>query len=133
MRNETPVPVLMYHTVGVPDPRWHDQYLTCPHEVFEDQMRWLRRHGFVTVTLGDLYRYVFEERDLPRRSVVLTFDDGYADNWIFACPIMRKYGFTGTVFVNPEFADPRDIVRKRIDQIDDPSTLTPGEIRGFLS
>jgi peptidoglycan/xylan/chitin deacetylase (PgdA/CDA1 family) len=64
---------------------------------------------------------------------VLTFDDGYADNWIFAYPIMKKYGFNGTVFVNPEFADPRDILRKRIDEIESVSSLRPEDIRGFLS
>jgi len=132
MRAEIPVPVLMYHTVGVPDPAWHDQYLTCRWEDFEDQMRWLRKHRFETVDLADLYRYVFEGGDLPRRSVVLTFDDGYADNWIFAYPIMKKYGFKGTVFVNPEFADPRNVLRKRIDEID-VSSLRPEDIRGFLS
>jgi peptidoglycan/xylan/chitin deacetylase (PgdA/CDA1 family) len=133
MKNETPVPVLMYHTVGIPDPGWQWRHLTCPYQVFEDQMRWLKRHGFVTVTLSDLYDHIFNGKALPRRSLILTFDDGYSDNWIFAYPILRKYGFKGTVFVNPEFVDRRDVVRKRLDELDPEASLAPEDTRGFLS
>lgn len=133
MKDETPVPVLMYHTVGIPDPDWQGQYLTCPHGIFEDQMRWLKKYGFVTVTLSDLYDYIFNEKRLPKKSVILTFDDGYADIWIFAYPIMKKYGFKGTVFVNPEFVDTRDIIRKRLDEVGSASAIEPRDIRGFLS
>jgi peptidoglycan/xylan/chitin deacetylase (PgdA/CDA1 family) len=133
MSNEIPVPVLMYHTIGIPDPGWHGQYLTCSYKKFEDQMRWLKKHSFVTVTLSDLYDYIYNGKKMPERSVILTFDDGYVDNWIFAYPIMKKYGFKGTIFVNPEFADPRDIVRKRLDEVDSESAFEPEDIRGFLS
>ncbi len=130
---EIPVPVLMYHTVGIPDPAWQWRYLTCHYRRFEEQMRWLRRTGFVSVTLGDLHDHIFGGKRLPRKSFVLTFDDGYADNWVFACPIMKKYGFRGTVFVSPEFVDRRDIVRKRIDEVEPDGALRPEDARGFLS
>ncbi len=133
MKRETPVPVLMYHTIGIPDPDWQWRHLTCPHDVFDDQMKWLKRSGFVSVTLADLYDSIFNDKILPRKSFILTFDDGYADNWVFAYPVLKKYGFKGTVFVNPEFVDKRDIVRKRLDQAGSAESLDPEDIRGFLS
>jgi len=133
MSNETPIPVLMYHTVGIPDKKWKWQHLTCPYQIFEDQMKWLRKRGFVTITLNDLYEYIFHQREIPELSVILTFDDGYADNWIFAYPIMKRYGMKGNIFVNPEFADKRRIVRKRIDQIESIDELEREDISGFLS
>jgi peptidoglycan/xylan/chitin deacetylase (PgdA/CDA1 family) len=46
------------------------------------------------------------EKRLPPKSVMLTFDDGYLDNWVFVFPILRKYDAKATIFVNPEFVDP---------------------------
>jgi peptidoglycan/xylan/chitin deacetylase (PgdA/CDA1 family) len=51
------------------------------------------------------------DRSLPRKSVVLTFDDGYLDNWIYVIPLLRKYGMTGVVYVSPEFVQPGDTIR----------------------
>jgi len=65
---------------------------------------------------------------------VLTFDDGYLDNWVFAYPLLKKYGFKGTIFVNPEFVAPRNIVRKNLDDVwHNSEALENLEIKGFLS
>ena len=44
-------------------------------------------------------------KNIPEKSIVLTFDDGYADIWIYAYPLLKKYGMCGTVFINPDFVD----------------------------
>lgn len=133
MNKETAVPVFMYHSVGIPlrDFKW--RHLTCPFKIFENQIKWLQRHGFITISLNDLYEYIFYGKKIPQRSVILTFDDGYADNWVFAYPIMKKYGMKGTVFVNPEFIDKRDIIRKTIEEVTSPSELRREDFLGFLS
>ena len=130
---EVPVPVLMYHTTGIPNKNWNWKHLTCPHDIFENQMKWLKKRGFVTVTLKDLYDYIFNGKSIPERSVILTFDDGYADNWIFAYPAMEKHGMRGTIFINPEFVDRRDILRKRKDQFTSTDEIDPFDTYGFLS
>ncbi|MFX0198613.1 MAG: polysaccharide deacetylase family protein [Candidatus Hodarchaeota archaeon] len=58
-----------------------------------------------------------EAANLPKNSFVLTFDDGYLDNWVFAYPLLKKYGFKGTIYVNPEFTDPRNIIRKNLEDV----------------
>ncbi|MDA8087013.1 MAG: polysaccharide deacetylase family protein [Nitrospiraceae bacterium] len=124
------VPVIMYHSVGRCIPDWRWSFLTVPLRVFEDQMEWLYRAGYRTANLEELYGHVSGRRLLPEKSVVLTFDDGYLDNWTHACPVMSRYGFSATVFVTPEFVDKRDIVRPPIGK------TTGGaapEVRGFMS
>jgi len=124
------VPVIMYHSVGVPNKKWHLNYLTCPYRIFENHLKWLQKNNFRTIYLNDLYDYIFNNKEIPGRSIVLTFDDGYVDNWIYAYPLLKKYNMKGTIFVNPEFVDPRDIKRDRFDEVDDLKQL---ETNGFLS
>jgi hypothetical protein len=125
-----PVPVLMYHSVGIPNNRWNWNYLTCPFELFENQLRTLKKNGYKSIGLPDLYNYIFYSAPIPKKSIVFTFDDGYLDNWVFAYPLMKKYGFQGTIYVNPEFVDPNPVKRKRMDEVTDVNSL---ESIGFLS
>ncbi|WP_218932239.1 polysaccharide deacetylase family protein [Adhaeretor mobilis] len=49
--------------------------------------------------------------------IVLTFDDGFLDNWTHVFPMAKRLGFKFTIFINPEFVDPRDIVRPTLDDV----------------
>ena len=129
-KKSIPVPVLMYHSIGIPDKKWNWNYLTCPVELFEDQLKALRKKGYESISLAHLFDYIFYSKPVPKKSIVFTFDDGYLDNWVFAYPLMKKYGFTGTIYVNPEFVDLKGGKRKRSDETSDIASL---ETRGFLS
>lgn len=110
-----PVPVIMYHSVGVPNKKWMFNYLTCPYQIFENQLKWLKNRGFHTINLDELYSYMSKGIGIPKKSIVLTFDDSYGDNWVFAYPILKKYGMKATVYVNPEFIE----YRKEKNNLDD--------------
>lgn len=105
------VPIIMYHSVGIVDKDWAWNYLTCPYEVFEDQLRWLKKKGFRSVTLSRLYENMAKGEQSGERVIALTFDDGYLDNWTFVFPLLMNYGFNGTFFISPEFVDPCESVR----------------------
>ena len=92
------IPILMYHKVN-PDPRTGGLGLRVPPDKFEWQMKYLKRNGYQTVSLTDVMDHFEQGKHLPDKPIVITFDDGYKDNHDFAYPIMKKYGFTGTVFV----------------------------------
>jgi len=109
------VPVVMYHSVGIPNEDWRWGFLTCPYTTFESHLQWMKKKGFHSISLQQLYEYMSKAASLPRNSVVLTFDDGYLDNWVFAYPLLKKYGFKGTIYVNLEFVDVRDIQRKNLE------------------
>lgn len=119
MRKDTSsaIPVVMYHTVGRPIPEWEWSFLTVPYKIFESHLKWLVKAGYKTVDLYELHAHVSGKKQLPKRSVVLTFDDGYLDNWGYVAPLLSKYGLKGTVFINPEFVDPRDIIRPTIKDV----------------
>jgi len=136
---KTGIPVLMYHSVGVPNPKWIWSFLTVPYTIFEGQIQFLKRRGFNSIGLGDLYECLNSGNPQHKNSIVLTFDDGYLDNWVYVYPILKKYGFKGTIFVNPEFVDPsphcrptlEDVWEKRIgaDKIDSFGFLSWAEMK----
>jgi len=87
--------VLMYHSV---QPYTEDPYLvTVGPPRFEQQMRWLSRRGLRGVSMAELL--AARAAGAGRGLVGLTFDDGYADFAEYALPVLRRYGFTATVFV----------------------------------
>jgi peptidoglycan/xylan/chitin deacetylase (PgdA/CDA1 family) len=67
--------------------------------VFESQLRWLKDNGYNTLDSGALRAHLTGGRPAPGRSVVITFDDGYADNWVYAFPLLKKAGFKSIMFV----------------------------------
>lgn len=117
MIKEPAVPVIMYHSIGIINKNWKMNYLTCPYEIFENNLMWMKKKGFHTISLQNLYDYMKKGVALLKNSIVLTFDDGYLDNWVFAYPLLKKYGFKGTIYLNVEFTDPRNIIRKNLEDV----------------
>ena len=95
------VPILMYHYVRVvQDP--HDRMglaLSVTPADFAAQMDWLARNGYHPITTEDLYAYLNRTRSLPSKPVILTFDDGYADFYTTALPILRSHSFKAVSYV----------------------------------
>ena len=65
---------------------------------FESQMKGLVDEGYTTLTC-DQFADFLAGKPTPPKSVLLTFDDGYLDNWVYAHPILKKYGLCATIFV----------------------------------
>lgn len=94
------VPVLMYHMVdtNVPSRDLITLHLTVMAPAFEAQVKLLRSAGYRPLSLDDVWAGLNGRTPLPR-GAILTFDDGYLDNYTVAFPILKKYGWTGTFFV----------------------------------
>ena len=95
------VPVLNYHQVEVKD----GNPLTLHPEQFEAQMAYLKEEGYTTVTIDELMDACENGAALPEKPVVITFDDGYEDNYEYAYPILQKYGFKATIFLIYDLTD----------------------------
>ena len=91
------VPILLYHSVSDENPE--DNRYAVSMADFKDQMERLRYWGYSTVTIKQLVDHINKGYYLPRRPVVISFDDGYLDVYENAFPIMERYGFTGTVYI----------------------------------
>jgi peptidoglycan/xylan/chitin deacetylase (PgdA/CDA1 family) len=91
--------VFCYHRVlPCPPSSLPPAYAVTP-EQFRDQMALLAREGFTSLTLKEFYEAARCDRDLPRRSVLITFDDGFADNYLIAWPIAREFGIKLNLFL----------------------------------
>jgi len=88
------VPTLMYHRIAsVP----HDRN-ALPKEKFEEQLRYLSQNGFTCLTMEMAYDVYRMHTKPPKKSVLLTFDDGYIDNYNEALPLLQKYQMSAVVF-----------------------------------
>ncbi|MEY2513942.1 MAG: hypothetical protein QOJ89_1300 [bacterium] len=92
------LPVLLYHHVGPPRPAtlpWN----TVSRERFRMQLAWLQRHGYRSLHIEQAVAWATGAGALPARSVLITFDDGYADLAETAFPLLVEAGQTATVFL----------------------------------
>ncbi|MBI5753965.1 polysaccharide deacetylase family protein [Candidatus Peregrinibacteria bacterium] len=90
---ETKIPIIMYHYVRVvdakKDPLGYNLSINPPD--FEKQMKYLKDQGYTTIHLADLI-----DGKVPKKAIVLSFDDGLEDFYTTALPILQKYGFTAS-------------------------------------
>lgn len=99
------VPILTYHYIRV-NPDVHDRMgfaLSVTPKDFAAQMDWLARNGYHTITTEDLHSYLSGTQGLPSKPVILTFDDGYADFYTTALPILRSHDFQADLYVVSAF------------------------------
>lgn len=89
------LPVLMYHHFDTTS----DLDTIVTEERFREQMAALKKAGYTTVTLQQVLDYVDNGTRLPKKSVLITMDDGYDSNVTIAAPILEEFGFCATVFV----------------------------------
>jgi peptidoglycan/xylan/chitin deacetylase (PgdA/CDA1 family) len=93
-----PVPILMYHEISsTPRPEFL-KYTVSP-AIFAEQMRWLARHDYTTILPDQLIAARAGTAALPRRPVMLTFDDGFAESVRLAPPILARHGFTAVFYL----------------------------------
>jgi peptidoglycan/xylan/chitin deacetylase (PgdA/CDA1 family) len=95
------VPVLMYHYIRV-NPNPYDRLgynLSVTPADFATQMDWLARNGYHPITFAELHGYLNGQKGLPSRPVILTFDDGYADFYTTALPVLRAHDFNAVAYV----------------------------------
>jgi len=93
------VPILVYHNLG-PQAKGR---LVLGAKSFEQQMRYLKAEGYRVISLGDFVEAMRLQRQLPRKAVVLTFDDGYRAFLEYAYPVLKELGFTATLFVYTDY------------------------------
>jgi peptidoglycan/xylan/chitin deacetylase (PgdA/CDA1 family) len=107
--------ILMYHSVS-PDT---DYFMNVEPKNFEKQMMFLASSKREVISLSELVRRLTMKERLGS-SVVITFDDGYRDNYEIAFPILKKYGFPATIFVTTGLigkSDKRNLARLTAEQL----------------
>lgn len=91
------VPILLYHVIGAPPPGTPFRELYVRRSDFAAQLRWLHRHGYRAVSLRRVLDYWRRGFALPPRPIVLSFDDGYRQDFTTARPLLRRYRWPGVL------------------------------------
>ena len=94
------VPILMYHSIG----EGKGGFSVSPKN-FAKQMEYIKKNGYEVISLDELVSSINNKRLLKRNKVVITFDDGYKDNFQYAYPVLKKFNFPATIFLIPDFME----------------------------
>ena len=93
------IPVLMYHKVGPNRRSGRAEKLRVTPEKFDRQMSCLFKHGYGTIRVEELVTFCQKGGKLPEKRIIISFDDGYRDNFLYAFPLLRKYNFSAIIFL----------------------------------
>lgn len=128
------LPVLMYHYISnFPGP------INVSPKSFEEHCQGMAEAGWRGISLEEAESFFLKGEKLPPKSVLITFDDGYLDNYVYAWPILQKYGHHGVIFAVTERLSSTkevrpttlDVWNKKISQtelsliVDEPIKQTP--------
>lgn len=109
--NAEKIPVLAYHKL-IPAGTERGSGLEIEDSEFEKQMKWLHDKGYKTLSLDEFYKWHAGEIELPKKSVLITFDDGYYSMYYLVYPILKKYDQSATVFIRGR------LIRNTTDEFD---------------
>ena len=118
--NENTVPILGYHAI-LPRKENKSGELTIDAEKFEKQLKMLKKFHYNTLTLDEYYCWQQNKCKKPHRAVLITFDDGYQNNYDYAFTLLKKYNMNAVVFYigsrsgSPEFINRKDFGKIKKD------------------
>ncbi|KAB7886161.1 polysaccharide deacetylase family protein [Poseidonibacter ostreae] len=127
--------VLMYHMISNHLPKSKSKFnrLRVKPKEFEKQLKWLKKNNFKSYTLSELVSL----KEIPKKSIVITFDDGYEDNFINAFPLLQKYDFKATIYIvlnrfNNNWATDKDL-NIASDELNKEKMLTNKQIISMIN
>lgn len=110
------VPIIMYHGL-LKDRRLQNKYVISP-DLFKSDLITLKENGYKTIFIEELISYVYDNVELPEKPIIITFDDGYYNNYLYAFPLLKEYDskivfspigecvdkYSGTLDIHPSYA-----------------------------
>ena len=102
-KSQIELPILMYHSM-LKDPVKPSQYIVSP-DLFEKDLKYIRKKGYTPVFMKEVIDYVNGTGSLPKKPIVLSFDDGYYNNYYYAFPLLKKYKMKAVISVVGKLSD----------------------------
>lgn len=102
---EDKVAILAYHDIVDTIEDDPNTTVNITTEKFEKQIKWLSKHNYKSITLDEFYKWKKENKKLPRKTVVIVFDDGWKSFYTKAIPILEKYNMKGSVFAVLKYSE----------------------------
>ncbi|MBE6071477.1 MAG: polysaccharide deacetylase family protein [Clostridium butyricum] len=88
------IPVLYYHSVN---PNSTNEVIITP-SLLREHLSYLKNEGYISLTISDVQNYLINNKPIPEKSILITFDDGYMDNYYYAFPILKELNLNATIF-----------------------------------
>lgn len=92
-----PVPIIMYHGL-IKDPALQNKFFIDP-KIFENDLKYLQKRNYNPIFMQQLIDYVDKGTPLPKNPIILSFDDGYYNNYLYAYPLLRQYNMKGIISI----------------------------------
>lgn len=96
------IPIIMYHSV-LDDSKRISKYVISPNTLKSD-FEYLKKEGFTPILSEDLIKFSNEGASLPEKPIIITFDDGYYNNYVYAFPLLKEFGFKGVLSIVGEYS-----------------------------
>ncbi|MAM30007.1 MAG: deacetylase, partial [Flavobacteriaceae bacterium] len=98
----TGIPILYYHSIADHEVKNEWSFLSISIRLFKNQMDYLHKNGYYTCNWKELEDHIQGKKQLPEKTVMFHFDDGFLDNWSVVFPIMKEKNFKYSIVVTPE-------------------------------
>lgn len=97
------LPIIMYHSI-LKNPQKESKYVVSP-ERFEEDLKYLKKNGYTPVFMKDVIDFAEGKGQLPKKPIVLTFDDGFFNNYYYAFPLLKKYDMKAVISIVGKLSD----------------------------
>lgn len=104
-----PLPVVMYHGL-LKDKRYHNKFFISP-QLFEKDLKYFKENNYTPILVKDLIAYVDHGVPLPEKPVVITFDDGFYNSYVYAYPLLREYNMKAVVSIIGKLTDKASLIK----------------------
>ena len=95
------LPIVMYHSLLKSK---SGNYIVHP-DTFENDLKYIQDKGYTTITMTDLINYVYKDSPLPEKPIIITFDDGFYNNFGYAVPLLHKYDMKAVISIVGKYTD----------------------------
>lgn len=95
------VPIIMYHSILKSK---NGTFIISP-ESLENDFKYIKEQGYTTITIADLVDYVYNDGELPEKPIIITFDDGYYNNYTYVFPLLEKYDMKAIISIIGVYTD----------------------------
>lgn len=97
------LPIIMYHHI-IEDKSKQNEFAISPKQ-FEQDLKYIKEQGFETITTNDLIAYVYENKPLPQKPIMITFDDGHESFYAYVYPLLKKYNMKAVLSIVGSFTE----------------------------
>lgn len=104
-----PLPVVMYHGL-LKDKRYHNKFFISPKQ-FENDLKYFKENNYTPIFIKDLIAYVDSGATLPEKPILITFDDGFYNTYVYAYPLLREYNMKAVISIIGELTDKSTLIK----------------------